>query len=130
MGAYVCETGVDKLSDVSLTGDVVGIFSDDGGFDGRVRVKSCTLHRSLVKHVSPCGHSFPIGQCDSIEQFTLSHVSPQNRMLPGWEVAEEHCVTTCLAIETCTFTWIIVLKNKTYIVMDNRCRRDRRSSCW
>ena len=112
VGAYVGESGVNKLSDVSLAGDVDGIVSDEGGFGCRVRVKSCTLHRSLVKHVSPYGHSFPVGQCDSIEHFTLSHVSPQNRMLPGWEVAEEHCVTTCLAIRTCTFTWVIVLKTK------------------
>ncbi len=81
----VCDggSGEDEFNDVSLPGEVDGSFSDEGGLDGRVRVKSCTLHRSLVKHVSPSGHSFPVGQCDSIEHFTVPNVSPQKRMLRG-----------------------------------------------
>ena len=85
VGIKVGGSGDRELGCVSLPDGVVGRCAEVGEFVDGIRVKSCTLHCSFVKHVSPSGHSIPVGQCDSIEHFTVSHVRPQKRMLPGLE---------------------------------------------
>lgn len=88
VGIKVGGSGDRELGCVSLPDGVVGRCAEVGEFVDGIRVKSCTLHCSFVKHVSPSGHSVPVGQCASIEHFTVSHVRPQKRMLPGLELQE------------------------------------------